>query len=258
MEMEQAEVMGIDGREGGRGPLRIATVTVPAGESLFGASGDDKFGNAAERPARVLAVDSFECAVFPVTIGEWRSYLAAVRGRPGEGAAAGVPDPDFNFDPDAEEGWPVAGVTHDEVEGFLSWLNADPEGQRWRLPTELEWEHACRAGSRSVFSCGDEIGPEDANFLFDESLARVGPGHRTPCGAYPPNAFGLCDLHGNVCEWTSSLWRPSHEPSAPATADRYVVKGGAWDYLPRLLRASSRDGVHRHARRDNLGFRVVR
>jgi formylglycine-generating enzyme required for sulfatase activity len=96
---------------------------------------------------------------------------------------------------------------------------------------------------------------------------KVGPGRRTPVGAYPPNAFGLHDMIGNVCEWTSDAWHPSFR-GAPAEGQSWeagaesielrVIRGGAWDYLPRLLRTAWRDFLHQQTRRDNVGFRVVR
>jgi formylglycine-generating enzyme required for sulfatase activity len=106
--------------------------------------------------------------------------------------------------------------------------------------------------------------PAAANFLLDENGTRIGLGHRTAVGSYPPNQFGLCDLHGNVCEWVEDTWHPNyHGAPADGTAwigpgdDRHVVRGGAWDYLPRLLRSAWRDWRPADYRADNLGFRVA-
>jgi formylglycine-generating enzyme required for sulfatase activity len=93
---------------------------------------------------------------------------------------------------------------------------------------------------------------------------RIGLGRRTPVGSFPPNAFGLHDLHGNVCEWVEDTWHPNYLGSPDdgrawvETGDsRHVVRGGAWDYLPRLLRSSWRDWRPAEHRADNLGFRVA-
>ncbi len=114
-------------------------------------------------------------------------------------------------------------------------------------------------------ACGDEITPEEANFLYTEYGQRVGVGTRTPVGAYTANAFGLRDLHGNVCEWTEDAWHPNYL-GAPADGSAWieggcfshrVLRGGAWDYLPRLLRSAWRDWLPADQSRDNLGFRVA-
>ena len=113
---------------------------------------------------------------------------------------------------------------------------------------------------------GDEITPADANFLYAEHGERIGPGVRTPVGRYAANAFGLCDLHGNVCEWVEDVWHAGYA-GAPADGaawvtdgdpDRRVIRGGAWDYLPRLLRSAWRDSLPATQRRDNVGFRIAR
>src|SRR5690606_10303274 len=141
-------------------------------------------------------------------------------------------------------------------QAYCDWL-ARATGLPFRLPTELEWEHACRAGADCIFQSGDALEPEDARFLYDESGSVVGRGERAPVGSYPPNAFGLHDMLGNVCEWTASPWTDSLAPEASASQTLKTIRGGAWDYLPRLLRASWRDGLPPETRRDNLGFRVA-
>jgi formylglycine-generating enzyme required for sulfatase activity len=138
-------------------------------------------------------------------------------------------------------------------------------GIPFRLPSEAEWEYACRAGSSTVFPDGGNLAPDQANYLYDESGETIGPGALTPRGVYPPNAFGLRDMLGNVCEWTADVWHPDFH-GAPTdgsprfdgeTPDRRVIRGGAWDHLPRVLRASWRDWAPESARWDNLGFRIA-
>ena len=146
---------------------------------------------------------------------------------------------------------------------YCAWL-AKQAGRPYRLPSEAEWEYACRAGSTSPFSIGDTITSEDANFLYDEYGERVGLGHSTPVGSYALNAFGLGDMHGNV-QWVADRWHPNYQ-GAPsngfpwlgvAEAERRVIRGGAWDYMPRLLRSAWRDSVLETVRRDNVGFRIA-
>ena len=219
--------------------LRSPTVTLPGGSFLMGASPSDKFAIDTERPRRLVEIErSFEIGICPVTIGEWALF-----------------DPDHD---QVANDLPVVNVSHRDIVRYLAWLNECQTDPPWRLPTEEEWEYACRAGTETIFNTGDQLDRSAANFLFDESIERVGPGCRTAVATYPPNPWGLHDLHCNVAEWTSSLWRPDLRPETAAVPHRYTVRGGAWDYLPRLLRSASRDGLRETTRRDNLGFRLAR
>jgi formylglycine-generating enzyme required for sulfatase activity len=137
---------------------------------------------------------------------------------------------------------------------YAAWLR-EQTGQPFRLLTEAEWEYCCRASTMTIFGTGDDIDPSQANYLYDEHGFKVGPGHRTPKGTYAPNAFGLEDMHGNVCEWVADVWRPTHD--AILCDGLRVIRGGAWDYMPRLLRSAWRDFASPETRRDNLGFRIA-
>ncbi len=222
-------------------------IVVPPGAFVMGSAMEDKFATDTERPARCVTVSrAFALGRFPVTVGEFRAF------RP-EHPDPGAPD------------LPVVGVSWDEANAFCAWLGARAGGG-YRLPSEAEWEYACRAGGAGPFATGNELTPDDANYLYAEDGLRVGPGRRTAAGRYPPNAFGVGDLHGNVCEWVEDAWHPDysgapadHAPwCASAVDDRRVLRGGAWDYLPRLLRCAWRDSLPRTQRRDNVGFRVAR
>jgi formylglycine-generating enzyme required for sulfatase activity len=220
-------------------------ITIPAGEYLMGGSLNDKFANNTERPAHRVAVASFAMGRWPVTVAEYRAAF-----------------PEHAADDDLE--LPVANVNWDEAHAYRDWLGS-ATGRRYRLPSEAEWEYACRAGSSGPFAFGAEITPANANYFYSESGERIGPGRRTRGGNYPANAFGLYDLHGNVSEWTGDIWHPNYI-GAPLNgsawveggdSSRRVIRGGAWDYLPRLLRSAWRDGIAAGCRRDNIGFRVV-
>jgi formylglycine-generating enzyme required for sulfatase activity len=215
------------------------TRAILPGSFLMGACDEDKFANDTERPRRrVEIVRPFEIGIFPVTVEEWASF-----------------DPEH--DPAAND-LPVVNVSHHDIARYLAWLNESHTGRPWRLPTEEEWEYACRADTESIFNTGDQLDRTEANFLFDESIERVGPGCRTAVATYPPNPWGFHDFHGNVAEWTSSLWQPDYRQETASVPHRYTIRGGAWDYLPRLLRSSWRDGLSETTRRDNLGFRLAR
>jgi formylglycine-generating enzyme required for sulfatase activity len=199
---------------------------------------EDKFVSAVEMPEHEVAIRAFEMSVHPITRGQWAEAISCHA---------------------ADDGLPVTGVTFDEAQAFAAKAGA-------RLPTEAEWEYACRAGSRTIFPQGERLKLSDANFLYDESGIQVGPGVPTPVACHPPNAFGLQDMIGNVCEWTADLWHAGYE-QAPCDGSAWidggkpgcrVIRGGGWDHLPRLLRASWRDWAPESARWDNLGFRLAR
>jgi formylglycine-generating enzyme required for sulfatase activity len=159
---------------------------------------------------------------------------------------------------------PVTSISWEDATDFCHWLSAEC-GRAFRLPTEAEWEYCCRAGTTTAFSTGREITVADANYLYNENGQRIGIGGLTGAGSYPPNQFGLEDLHGNVCEWVVDAWHPNYN-GVPCDGSAWqdggvpefrVIRGGAWDYLPRLLRSSWRDSLHQSAQRDNVGFRIA-
>jgi formylglycine-generating enzyme required for sulfatase activity len=211
-------------------------VTVPGGEFMMGESREDKFANDTERPAHQVSVAPFAMGRFVVTVGEYRSFRA-------------------EHAPDDDPDLPVVNVSWHDAHAYCDWLSATHK-KGYRLPGEAEWEFACRAGTTTPFALGHEITPRDANYYYGESGKRVGRGCRTACGAFPANAFGLYDLHGNVCEWVEDAWRPNYL-AAVGDGGRRVVRGGAWDYLPRLLRSAWRDGLPANCQRDNVGFRIA-
>ena len=220
-------------------------VLLPSDEFMMGENPADKFANGTERPAhRVNFAERFALGKFPVTVGEFRRF------RPGHW-------------PDDDEPLPVVQINWHDAAAYCGWL-AEKTNRPYRLPGEAEWEFACRAGSRTPFSSGSSITTASANFLYDENGLRTGLGHRTPVGNYPANAFGLHDFHGNVCEWVADAWHPDYI-GAPADGSAWmdghhhsrVIRGGAWDYLPSLLRSSWRDRREANFHADNLGFRVA-
>jgi formylglycine-generating enzyme required for sulfatase activity len=211
-------------------------VMLPGGEFTMGESSGDKFANDTERPAHHVSVAPFRLARFVVTVGEYRAFCP-------------------KHEPDEDSQLPVVNVSWNDACAYCDWLSAQL-GRRYRLPSEAEWEYACRAGTTTPFAFGNEITPREANFLYSEAGERVGPGRPTHPGAYPANAFGLYDMHGNVCEWVDDGWRPNYS-TVTGDPDRRVVRGGAWDYLPRLLRSAWRDALPANCRRDNVGFRIA-
>jgi formylglycine-generating enzyme required for sulfatase activity len=223
-------------------PVEPSLVSIPAGHYLMGENEEDKFANDTERPSHKVDIQAFRIGRALVTIGEYRCF---------------APDHEQELPAD----WPVSRVSWEEASAYCQWL-----GPEYRLATEAEWEYAARAGTQTPYSFGTIMDISRANYYYDEQGNKVGPGHRTPAGNYPANDFGLYDMLGNLCEWVEDRWSPTYQ-KAPTdgtafqltgeTSNLRVLRGGAWDYLPRLLRCSWRDALDLNKRRDNVGFRVV-
>jgi formylglycine-generating enzyme required for sulfatase activity len=224
------------------GPVMI---DLPPGWFTMGENPGDQFASEIERPAHEVSISpGLAFSMAPVTVGEFRNF------RPGY-----LPE---EVNPEL----PAVYISWVDAADYCASLSLKT-GRPYRLPSESEWEFACRAGSIAAFTFGDDLSPLMANFLCAENGARVGQGKRTAAGTYPPNVFGLHDVHGNVCEWVADVWHPSYQ-GAPAEGSAWngggelrVLRGGAWDHLPRLLRCSHRDCLPRDRRRENVGFRVA-
>jgi formylglycine-generating enzyme required for sulfatase activity len=157
---------------------------------------------------------------------------------------------------------PVYEVDGDEVR----WLHGDRDG--YRLPTEAEWEYACRAGTTTSFGFGDTLGTEEANYdgrfpLGAQSLGQT-YNRTSPPGCFPPNAWGLYDMHGNVWEWCWDWYGPyskegTRDSRGPETGERRVARGGSWLVFRSLYcRSAFRNYVHPHDFGFDVGFRVAR
>ena len=160
---------------------------------------------------------------------------------------------------------------HDAIE-FCRQLSDLPEeraAQRlYRLPTEAEWEFACRAGTETPFHFGETLTSWDANFLgtYPYGTTRRGPLLARPAdvGSYSPNGFGLYDMHGNVWEWCADWYdancyadSPLEDPGGPTAGDYRVIRGGGWEYGAGVLRSASRYRRPPGFRYGLLGFRVA-
>jgi formylglycine-generating enzyme required for sulfatase activity len=171
----------------------------------------------------------------------------------------------------ATERLPVDSVSYNEAVEFCRRLSARPEeqarGRTYRLPTEAEWEYACRAGTASLFSTGDRLSSQQANFDGRYPLPGMEAGpflERTAAiGSYGPNAFGIHDMHGNVSEWchdwyAADAYEQDSGPTGPESGERRVIRGGnyrsQWAYL---CRSSVRDSRLPTDRVPRIGFRVV-
>ena len=255
----------------GAGP---ALVPIPAGRFQMGspdherriamAAGAQQYWLARETPQHWVGIElPFAMGRYPVTVGEWRAFVLATGWQPNgevDWSAPGFPQSD---------GHPVVGVTWFDAQNYVQWLSA-ATGKRYRLPSEAEWEYACRAGTHTAFSFGDTISTElanyDGSFTYNGSAPGAYRRGTTPAGMFPPNPWGLYDMHGNVWEWVQDVVHENYE-GAPKDGSaweqggdqaRRILRGGSWLYNPRYLRSALRNGFSAVLSNDIVGLRVVR
>lgn len=241
-------------------------VAIPPGRFLMGSpSNEERWSgyDGREEPQHEVTIEyTFALGQHTVTFAEWDAALSA-------GARLERP---------GDEGWgrdrrPVINVSWEDAQAYLGWLNGrlglDGKPDAYRLPSEAEWEYACRAGTTTPFSFGQTITPQQANFdgNYTYGDGPKGTYHEKtmPVGTYPANAFGLYDMHGNVWEWCADRWHETYQ-GAPADGSvwqggdpsRRVLRGGSWFYTPQVLRSAYRSGYNPTDRIDFWGFRVAR
>ena len=234
----------------------LRMVQIPGGSFTMGAAASDAGGSQLERPQRQVDVPPFYLGKYPVTIDQWRAVMGA-----SPPAMKGL---NSKFKVNGRQ--PVVSVSWREAEAFCAQLSRATR-RAYRLPTEAEWEYACRADAASPFAFGESITREVVNYDGDY-LRLLGQDCATsPVGSLGvANAFGLFDMHGNVWEWCRDCWHASYE-GAPVDGSAWrsdadqgtrVLRGGSWSGPARYCRAAARRfGGHPRVRSREIGFRVA-
>ncbi len=234
-------------------------VAIPGGKFLMGSPEGEGYNS--ERPQHEVTVQPFFMGKFPVTQKQWQ-------------AIASLPkvERDLKSDPFYFKGGdrPVEQVSWYDAVEFCKRLSRET-GRDYRLPSEAEWEYACRAGTTTPFYFGETITGELANYDASQTYAgeskRENRGKNTPFGQFPPNAFGLYDMHGNVWEWCADTWHENYR-GAPTDGsawtrdgndNRSPLRGGSWGFNPVHCRSARRFNLD--LARDfifgGVGFRVA-
>jgi formylglycine-generating enzyme required for sulfatase activity len=270
--------------------VKLELVLIPAGSFIMG----DHKGLDDERPVhQVTITEPFYLGRCEVTIEQFRQFVEAAnystdaeRGNAFTGAFGWNPEK-MEFEMNEDYSWrnagfdqsdthPVVNVSWTDAMEFCRWLSRK-EGRDYRLPTEAEWEYACRAGTATSYSHGD----------YSEGLAQVANvadavfeaqypelkglvkasdnyAYTSPAGSFLPNSFGLYDMHGNVWEWCADWYDPEYyakspvdNPAGPATGEERVYRGGGWFNCTRGCRSASRSAGLPENRNLTLGFRVA-
>ncbi len=216
-------------------------VRIPAGRFMMGSPAEESHRDEDEGPRHEVEITrSFYLGAYEVT---QEQYNKVMEWNPSFFAATGGGKEQVQGQNTSQH--PVETVSWDEAVQFCAVLSGRAEekraGRRYRLPTEAEWEHACRAGvpSSLPFHAGDRLAAADANFDASKPYGGAEPAEARnqtcPVGRYPPNRFGLFDMHGNVREWCADWYdvkyyeySPKKDPLCPRKTDRRVVRGGSW------------------------------
>ncbi|MGD8983742.1 MAG: formylglycine-generating enzyme family protein [Desulfobacteraceae bacterium] len=233
-------------------------VLIPAGAFMMGSPPDEPSRNKDEVQHQVSITKPFYMQATEVTLKQWRALMGkrffGLFKRRGKGNK------------------PIVKVSWFDCVDFIKKLNALNEGI-YRLPTEAEWEYASRAGSQEAYSWGNDIDCEKAmysnntvkseecvDYVKSRGLATDSP---APVKSYPPNAWGLYDMHGNVWEWVQD-WYGGYPPTAVVdpqgveTGTERVRRGGSWFKYGRACRSANRNFAHPATKHNTLGFRVVK
>lgn len=241
---QDMQALGMDLGNG----MSMNLVEIPPGRFLMGAPDDDPFSEKDERPQHEARIAKpFRMGVYPVTQEQWRTLMGSEPWKAKKHAPEGPRRP-------------ATGVNwHDAVE-FCRILS-EAAGQTARLPTETEWEYACRAGTTTRYSFGDNASQLDVYAWFDRNTVATGEEGIRDVGQKRPNPWALYDMHGNVWEWCQDEYAPYSVPAGtvPAVLSRSarVLRGGSVGQEARMCRSTARLALAPETRTTSTGFRIA-
>jgi formylglycine-generating enzyme required for sulfatase activity len=227
--------------------VSLTLMLIPGGEFMMGAPADEPDSRNSERPRHRVTVPPFLMGRYPITQAQWR-------------VVAGYDREDRKLDPDPSnfkgDDLPVEQVSWHDATEFCKRLSAHT-GKHYHLPSEAQWEYACRAETDTAYHFEPTLTEELAN--YNASVRRT-----TPVGQYPANLWGLQDMHGNVLEWCQDHWHSNYDNAPPdgsawiegGDSNRRILRGGSWVSNPRNCRSAYRFNFTPGNRNGNVGFRV--
>ena len=231
--------------------LASAEFTYIEGNSfIMGAGQDDTAADEDEFPSHSVTLSPFYIMTTEVTQRMWVSVTG------------------YNCSENLGDNLPVQNVSWHECMNFIEKLNANDPGKEYRLPTEAEWEYACRAGTSTPYHYGESIDLSHANFRDVSSLAttakvETSKPRTVPVRSYPPNSWGIFEMHGNVSEWCAD-WKndysgsPAADPLDNRVSEYKVHRGGSYLSIKEACRSSNRNCSDSRSRRQKIGFRLVK
>jgi formylglycine-generating enzyme required for sulfatase activity len=225
--------------------VSLDMVLIPAGKFKMGSPAAEPGQQSNEIQHEVALTNPFYLGKYEVSQDQWESVMGNNPSSKMKGAK-----------------FPVTDVSWNDCQEFIKKLNTKTNGN-YRLPTEAEWEYACRAGTTTAYSIGDKLTESDANIL-DVTSIKGGTGIKK-VGIYKPNGFGLYDMHGNVWEWCADWYGdypagPAIDPKGPVTGGVRVLRGGSFNFNVSTSRSSCRgyDDAPAFRFNDVYGFRLAR
>ncbi len=252
-------------------------MVVPAGHFIMGSPQDEQGRDSIEGFQHTVTIGSFAVGKFHITRAQWEYFLTSTKRPVAMGCAwSGLPGAKpWALNPAAS--WDHLGFPQDDTHPAicLSWADANDyiawlsktTGFVYRLPSEAEWEYAARAGTTTAFPWGKKGSHEYANYGADSGWTGIATGRdkwagTSPVGSFPPNAFGLYDMPGNVMQYTADCFAASPDQKDSCTSR--IIRGGDWGDPPRMLRSAfrnwtpARGSTLANYRSAGLGLRVVR
>jgi len=230
--------------------IGMTLVKIPAGEFLMGSPPTEKWRSDDEQQHRVRITKPFYMATTEVTQKQWNAVMGTEPWKDKNNIREGA-----NF--------PAGFVNWNEATAFCRKLS-QKEGRTYRLPTEAEWEYACRAGSTTKYCFGADDKHLGDYAWYDENTYDVDEYYAHQAGVKKANQFGLYDMHGNVFEWCRDWYdedyyekSPPADPQGPSAGAFPIFRGGSWYGFPRICRSAYRSGGPPGYRNFNVGFRVV-
>jgi formylglycine-generating enzyme required for sulfatase activity len=259
--------------------LGMKLVLVPAGSFLMGTGRDEAGARENEWPQHEITLTRpFYMAVTTITQGQYVEVLQRHQPAPAGNRnrfyreERNLNPAHFHRDNGGSDDHPVDSVTWEQAVEFCRLLSELPEEKQarrvYRLPTEAEWEYACRAGTTTPFSFGAALSSAQANFDGHFPYGGAAAGRvlqkTARVGQYPANNFGLHDMHGNVWEWCADWldgtyygWGPKRDPKGPGDGRYRVLRGGSWKNHAVTCRSGYRNGLNPRLKDSATGFRVV-
>ena len=225
---------------------------IPAGTFTMGSPEDETGRGDGETQHKVTITKPFYMQTTEDTQSQWKTVMGT---EPWKGTSVVKEGPDY----------PAVYVSWDDAVAYCKILS-EKEGKTYRLPTEAEWEYACRAGTQTTWNFGDdEKALGDYAWSVENAAEIVSEQYAHQVRLKKPNAFGLYDMHGNVCEWCHDYYEkdyyrqsPEKNPTGPTSGSFRVWRGGSWDDGTRDSRSAFRDWDGAVYRYNSRGFRVVR
>ncbi len=248
----------------------LTMLWMPPGRFWMGSPEEEPKRSGNEGPQHLVQLQGFFLAQTPITQAQWRQ-VADWQPNKGEGAWNQKLNPDpSHFKGDQR---PVESVSWEDAMEFCRRLS-QRTGRRYTLPSEAQWEYACRAGTTTPFYCGSTISTKLANYdgneVYGDGAQEDSRQQTTDVASFPANPWGLHDMHGNVWEWCADHWHGNYE-GAPEDGNAWfdeeakdnensmnarLLRGGSWYYSPRGCRSAYRFRNHPVYRNYSIGFRV--